>query len=151
MSGTTRSRRPRRRGIFLIHMLMTIGVLAEFVIVAERVFRLSVLTVSKSAAGQEQALRLERSLEVLRAEVWRAAKVEPAGNGSSVRVTDAAGKAVEWRTDEPSGDLVRIDGGEERRWPELGLTFRSAEGGVLSVATSAGEVAVLRRAAGGAR
>ncbi len=32
-------------------VLMAIGLLAGFVIVAERVFRLSVLTVSKSAAG----------------------------------------------------------------------------------------------------
>jgi type II secretory pathway component PulJ len=149
MSVTMRTRRPRR-GIFLIHMLMTIGLLAGFVIVAERVFRLSVLTVSKTAAGQEEALRLERAMEVLRADVWRAAKVEPAENGSSVRVTDAAGKTVEWQTDGQSGDLVRIEGGEERRWPELGLVFRSAEGGVLSVTTKAGEVAVLRRA-GGAR
>ena len=40
---TTNRRRPRR-GIFLVNILMAIGLLAAFVIVAERVFRLSILT-----------------------------------------------------------------------------------------------------------
>jgi hypothetical protein len=141
--------RRQRRGIFLIHMLMTIGLLAAFVIVAERVFRLSLLTATGVATRQEVAIRLERATDVLRADVWRAVKVEAGQDGNQVRVTDADGKTVEWRTDADGGDLVCVAAAEERRWPGLGLTFRY-EDGLLSVAGKAGEVAVMRRA-GGAR
>jgi hypothetical protein len=140
-------RRPRR-GIFLVNILMAIGLLAAFVIVAERVFRLSLLTTSRVAAQQDVAGRLERATDVMRADVWGASKVEVKGPG--VVVSDADGRAVEWRTEGESGDLVRVAGGDERRWPGLGLTFRF-EDGVLSVAGKSGEVAVMRRAAGGAR
>ena len=144
-----RNRRRPRRGVFIMNMLVTLGLMAGFVIVAERLFRLTVMTVSKSTAGQEDALRLERALDVLRADVWGAAKVEPGANGSTVRVTDAGQATVEWRTEGDGGDVVRVAGAEERRWPELRLAFR-AEGGLLTVTRGGRDVAVLRRA-GGAR
>ena len=143
-----RNRRRPRRGVFIMNMLITLGLMAGFVIVAERLFRLTVMTVSKSTAGQEDALRLERALDVLRADVWGAAKVEPGANGSTVRVTDAGQATVEWRTEGEGGDVVRVAGQDERRWPELKLAFRS-EGGLLTVARGGRDVAVLRRAGGG--
>lgn len=136
-----------RRGIFLVNILMAIGLLAAFVIVAERVFRLSLLTTSRVAVAEGQAGRLERSMAVLRADVWGAQKVEV--KEGRVVATDADGRTIEWRSDAQNRDLVRLAAGEERRWPELGLTFRY-ENGLLSVANNAGELAVMRRA-GGAR
>ena len=144
-----RNRRRPRRGVFIMNMLITLGLMAGFVIVAERLFRLTVMTVSKSTAGQEDALRLERALDVLRADVWGAAKIEPGANGSAVRVTDAGQATVEWRTEGEGGDVVRAAGKDERRWPELKLAFR-VEDGLLTVARGGRDVAVLRRA-GGAR
>jgi hypothetical protein len=135
--------------MFLLNMLLTIGLMGAFVIVAERVFRLSLLTTARVATGQDAAGRLERATDLLRADVWRAAKVEAGQGGKQVRLTDADGKTVDWRTDAEGGDLVRVADGAERRWPGLGVTFRY-EDGLLSVGGKAGEVAVMRRA-GGAR
>ena len=140
-------RRRTRRGIFLVNILMAIGLLAAFVIVAERVFRLSILTTSRVAMAEDSAGRLERATGVLRSDVWGAGKVEL--KDSRLLVTDADGRTVEWRTEGETGDVVRVAGGEERRWLGLGLTFRY-EGGLVSVAGKSGEVAVMRRA-GGAR
>lgn len=145
---TATTRKRHRRGIFLVNILMAIGLLAAFVIVAERVFRLSILTTTRVAMAEDSAGRLERATGVLRADVWGAGKVE--SKDARLLVTDADGRAIEWRTDAETGDLVRVAGGDERRWPGLGLTFRF-ENGLVSVAGKSGEVAVMRRAAGGAR
>ena len=139
------SRRPHRHGIFIINMLMTIGLLAAFVVVADRVFRLSLITVNRATAGQEDALRLERALDTLRADTWTSAKLEPAPDGSAVTITPDDGQAIVWRTGD--ADLVRTQANDERRWPGVGLAFRT-ENGVLVASRKTGDVAVIRRAGG---
>ena len=143
---TTPTNRPRpRRGIFLVNILMAIGLLAAFVIVAERVFRLSLLTTSRVALAQDQAGRLERSLAVLRADVWAAQKVEV--KDSRLVLTDADARTIEWRSDPQTHDLVRAAPGDERRWPDLALTFHY-ENGLLSVSNNANDLAIMRQAGG---
>jgi hypothetical protein len=140
------SHRARRRGIFIINMLMTIGLLAAFVVVADRVFRLSLTTVNRATSGQEDALRLERALDALRADAWMSAKLEPSTDGAAVKITGGNGEAIDWRSEDE--DLVRIQAKDERRWPGVGLAFR-LENGVLVASRKAGDVAVIRRAGGG--
>lgn len=137
----------QRRGIFLINMLMAIGLMGAFVIVAERVFRLSLLTSARAAASQDVAVRLERATDVLRADVWAAAAMQAEPKGGAVTLTDATGHTIEWSTEAQSGDLVRRGENQERRWPALDLTFR-ADNGLLSVSSKSAEVAVMRRAGG---
>jgi hypothetical protein len=127
-------------------MLMTIGLLAAFVVVADRVFRLSLTTVNRATAGQEEALRLERALGALRADVWSSAKIDPSPDGASLKVTPDNGDAVEWRSEDTG--LARTHGKDQRRWLGLTLTFR-AENGVVVVSRKAADVAVIRRAGGG--
>jgi hypothetical protein len=145
----SRSRRRPRRGIFLINILMAIGLMGAFVIIAERVFRLSLLTTARAAATQDTAVRLERATDVLRGDVWTSASVQANPAGSSVTIKDPAGHTIEWRTEPETGDLLRTAENHERRWPALNLTFRN-DAGVLSVSSKSTEVAVFRRA-GGAR
>lgn len=142
------SNRSRRRGLFIINMLMTIGLLAAFVVVADRVFRLSLTTVNNATAGQEEALRQERAVEALRADVWGAAKVEPAADGTAVKIGSDHGEGIEWKNE--GADVVRSQGTDERRWPGVGVGFRM-ENGVVVVSRNGGDVAVIRRAAGGGR
>jgi Tfp pilus assembly protein PilX len=143
----TRTTRRHRRGIFLVNILMAIGLMAAFVIVAERVFRLSLLTSARAAASQDTAVRLERATDVLRADVWTATSVQANAAGTMVTLKDPAGHPIEWRTDAKTGDLVRLAGEQERRWPALALSFR-ADNGLLSVSNKSTEVAVMRRAGG---
>ena len=143
---TTRPHRPRRRrGIFLINILMAIGLLAAFVIVAERVFRLSLLTTAHVATAEDRAARLDRALPVLRADVWTATKVDP--KDTHLLITDPDGHTIDWQTDPTTGDLLRTAGTDQRRWPELHLTFHHADH-LLSVTDKSGELAVLRQAGG---
>jgi hypothetical protein len=144
MRRANRSRR-QRHGIFIINMLMTIGLLAAFVVVADRVFRLSLITVNRATAGQEDALRLERALDALRADVWTSSKLQPAAGGASLTITPDTGPTIDWRTDD--ADLVRTRGNDQRRWPGAALTFRT-ENGVLVASRKTGDVAVIRRAGG---
>ena len=141
--------RRHRRGIFLINMLMAIGLMGAFVIVAERVFRLSLMTTARTATSQDTAIRLERATDALRDDVWTATTLQAEPAGRTLTLKDPAGRPVEWRTEAETGDLVRRAENQERRWPALNLTFR-AEKGFLSVSSKSAEVAVLRRA-GGAR
>jgi hypothetical protein len=132
--------------MFIINMLMTIGLLAAFVVVADRVFRLSLVTVNKATAGQEDALRLERAIDALRADVWTSAKVEPAADGAWLKVSSDKGDGIEWKDE--GADLVRSQGSEERRWPGVAVRFR-VENGVVVVSRNGWDVAVVRRAGGG--
>ena len=64
-------RRTRRRGGFmLVNMLITIGLLAAFSVVAVRVFRLSMQTVEQSARAQEILIREGQAMGVMREDVW---------------------------------------------------------------------------------
>ena len=137
-------RRTRRRGGFmLVNMLITIGLLAAFSVVAVRVFRLSMQTVERSAREQEILIREGQAMGVMREDVWGAAKVE--AEAKRLRIAD-----VEWRT-EGNGDLLRVAGDEVRRWTGLGMTFER-EGSWVVARRGEHEVALLRqRAAGGAK
>jgi hypothetical protein len=143
----SRTARRHRRGIFLVNVLMAIGLMGAFVIVAERVFRLSLLTSARAAAGQDAAVRLERATDALRADVWTATTLQADRSGAAVTLKDPAGHTIEWRTDPETGDLLRVAGNQERRWPTLNLTFR-ADAGLLSVSAGSTEVAVMRRVGG---
>jgi type II secretory pathway component PulJ len=127
----------------LVSMLITIGLLAAFSVVAVRVFRLSMQTVERSAREQELLIREGQAMGVMREDVWGAAKV--AVEAKRVRLSE-----VEWQT-EGDGALVRSAGDDVRRWTGLGVMFER-QGSWVVVRRGEREVALLRqRAAGGGR
>jgi type II secretory pathway component PulJ len=110
----------RRAGFMLINMLIVIALLGAFAVVADRVFRLSLLTCSKAAREQEESIRLEQAINTLRADVWGARNLEATGT-SRLRITDARGRAVRWET-QADGEVVRTQGDDQQqRWSELRL------------------------------
>ena len=133
-----------RRGAFmLLQMLITISLLSAFVIVADRVFRLSLLTTGRETVAAEDAARLDRALAALRADVWSASTVEML---SPTRLS--AGGAV-WAVGE-DGTLTRTAGAEVRRFDGMPLRFEWRSP-LLTVSRDGREVAVLRQAIGGVR
>ncbi|HEY7115094.1 MAG TPA: hypothetical protein VH475_00825 [Tepidisphaeraceae bacterium] len=143
---------PRHRGLMLINLLVTLGLMTAFVIVAERVFRLSLLTASKTALRQEESLRVERAMDALRADVWSATGVQVVDKSRRLRIAHGdAGAAVEWTSNVETGDLVRVADKDRQEWKRMGIAFER-QGGLLSVSRGGAEVALFRQApTGGAR
>ena len=137
-----KQRRLRRGGFMIVQMLVVLGLMAAFVVVAERVFRLSMQTSARAASEQEDLLRLERAMTALRADVWRAEKLEI--DKSNVHVS-GEGLDVTWRTG-ADGEVRRIEGEDEQKWPGLGLEFER-QGPWLVVRRAGADVALLRQAA----
>ncbi|MDB5324280.1 MAG: hypothetical protein JWN40_5911 [Phycisphaerales bacterium] len=131
-----------RRAFMLVQMLLVLGLMGAFVIVADRVFRLSVQTSARAAKEQEDLLRLEQAMTALRAEVWQAAKVETPDK-STVHLT-AEGTDVTWQT-LPDDDLKRTDKDSEQQWTALNLSFER-QGSWLVVSRRGAEIALLRQA-----
>ena len=131
----------RLRGFMIVQMLVVLGLMGAFVIVAERVFRLSMQTSTRAATEQEDLLRLERAMTQMRADVWRAGKIEV--DKSSVHVS-GDGLDATWKT-LADGNLRRSEGKDEQRWTGLGLEFER-QGPWLVVRRRGAEVALLRQA-----
>jgi type II secretory pathway component PulJ len=135
-------RQPPRRAFMIVQMLIVLGLMGAFVIVADRVFRLSVQTSARAATEQEDLLRLEQAMTALRADVWQAAKVEMPDK-TNVHVT-AEGADVTWQT-LPDGDLKRTEKVTEQQWTGVNLSFER-QGAWLVVTRRGAEIALLRQA-----
>jgi hypothetical protein len=112
-----RNNRGRRRGIFLVEILIILGLLVAFGALAERVVRLSLHTLDKAGHEQDELIRIERAMHALRADVWAAREVRVV-DGSHLRID---GK-IDW-TCEKSGELTRVEKEGEQRWVIPGITF----------------------------
>jgi hypothetical protein len=119
-------------------MLIVIGLLAAFGIMAERVVRLSLHTLNKAEVEQDELIRTERAMHALRADVWGARGMEVIDK-KHVRMAD-----VEWAC-EAGGDVTRTEKGEEQRWAKLGVEF-ARDGGWLVVKRNGVEVEIFQQA-----
>lgn len=133
---TTR-RRPRARGFVLVELLIAIGLLVVFMIIAARLFTAMIRLSQQSAEAETRVARIDSAIRMLRADAWGATEmsVDP---GGTLTIGDAQNSVV-WHSDE-AGAMSRTEkiGGSSPRaqaWPELGgqLRFR-VEGPVLVVA-----------------
>lgn len=129
--------RRRRGGFLLVNLLMVLGLLAAFGFLAERVVRLSLHTLNKAEVEQDELIRMERAMHVLRADVWGARNVDVVDK-NHVQIAD-----VEWKC-AVNGDVTRTEKGEEQRWAKLGLEFEWREGWLV-VRRAGVEVAVFQR------
>jgi type II secretory pathway component PulJ len=136
-----RRRRRRLQGFMIVQMLVVLGLMGAFVVVADRVFRLSMQTAARAAKEQEDLQRLERAMTALRADVWRAAKIEV--DKTSVHVS-GEGLDARWKS-LADGDLQRSEGDNEQQWTGLGLEFER-QGPWLVVRRRGAEVALFRQA-----
>ena len=132
-------RRQRRSGGFmLVQMLIVLGLMGAFVVVADRVYRLSITTSVKAAREQEDLIRLEQAMSALRADVWHATKLETP-DPTTLRIGDVTWDSLD------GGELLRTQGDEQREWSELGLKFER-QGSLVVVRRGGAEVALLRQA-----
>jgi hypothetical protein len=122
----------------LVQMLIVLGLMGAFVIVADRVYRLSVTTAAKAAREQEDLIRLEQAMSALRTDVWRAAKLE-----TPDPTTLRAGNVV-WDT-LYDGELLRSQADDQQEWSDLKLEFER-QGSLIIVRRRGVEIALLRQA-----
>lgn len=133
----------KRPGFMIVQMLIVLGLIGGFVIVADRLFRLSMQTTTQSTRRQEDLIRLGQAIHALRDDVWSATKVE-VSDRSTLSVTLASG-AVHWKA-LPDGRVVRTpDGGDESTWNALHLEF-ARQGPWVVVHRAGSEIALLRTA-----
>ncbi|MDQ3440400.1 MAG: hypothetical protein M3478_08645 [Planctomycetota bacterium] len=112
----------RRRGVMLLEMLITIGVIAIFLVVAGKLFTTTLrLTHASQSAAKDIAI-FESCVAALRRDVWGAAEMTaPAEGGVLIKRGDGA--SVTWSA-EGDGALVRRGVDETsaevaRRWPGM--------------------------------
>jgi hypothetical protein len=142
MKGPHRHRhRSRPRGFMLFEMLIALGVLAAFALIAVKLLTTSLRLAHDAGAARDRALRFESAVGVLRADVWGAAGVELPAPGTA-RITLGDGSIAVWSAD-AQGALSRTltapagDGYPDRlEWAALappGLAFERADGVLLLV------------------
>lgn len=108
-----------RRGVMLLEMLITIGLLAIFLVLAGKLFATTLrLTHAWSAAAREVAA-YESCVAALRRDVWGAVDVTAPAGGGGMRITRGEGTPITWSA-EQDGALVRQEGAAVQRWPGLG-------------------------------
>jgi type II secretory pathway component PulJ len=141
-----KTRKDRRGGgLILIEFLVVLGLMAAFVVVATRLFRLSMNTTTAAAKQQEDSLRLEQATHALRADVWHAKRIELPDadhlhlSGDRLDVT--------WTT---KPELARSEDDQRQAWRGLHLRFER-QGPWVVVKRGGAEVALLRQLEGGAR
>lgn len=130
----TTHRPPRRRGLMLLEMLITIGVFAIFLVLAGKLFAATLrLTHSSNIAARDMAA-FESCVAALRRDAWDAVETTSLG-GSGVRIRRGDGRTITWSEDD-QGALVRSDeAGAEvaRRWLGMGakITVHANAAGLL--------------------
>jgi type II secretory pathway component PulJ len=134
--------RRQRRGFMIVQMLIVLGLMAGFSVVAERVFRLSMLTTERAAREQETLIRQEQAMRALSEDVRTATQLDV--QSAKLRTGD-----VEWRS-EPNGDLIRASGKDQQRWTGLRVNFERQDGWLV-VRRGGREIALLHQRTGGAR
>ena len=140
---SNRHRRPA--GIILIELLLVLGLMAAFVVVATRLFRLSMNATTAAATQQEDSLRLEQATHALRADVWHAKRIELPDAGHLHLTGDKLD--VTWTT---QPELARGEDDQRQEWRGLDLRFER-QGPWVVVKRGGAEVALLRQLEGGAR
>ena len=137
--------RHRRRGIILVELLLALGLMAAFVVVATRLFRLSLNTANAAAVQQEDSLRLEQATRALRQDVWHATKIE-LPDATHLHLTGDK-LDVTWNG---APNLTRSEDDVHQQWPRLELRFER-QGPWVVVKRAGAEVALLRQLEGGTR
>ena len=128
---------PRARGYMIFEMMVALGILAFFALLATALFGNSMKLVREGAATQDRLARYDAAVAELRRDVWSATQIETPAPGTA-RLTLADGSVAEWVTDDQGG-LTRTlagagdDGAGEparRAWSAAapGLTFRESDG-----------------------
>lgn len=128
-----------RRGMTLIEVMLAIGVLATFFLVATALINASLRVPQEAADAHAAKARLDDALSHLRGDVWAAETVTVAEDGALV-VRRPDGRAALWRVSSDgtwSRHAARVAGGrldDARTWPAIapGATF-SAAGPSLAV------------------
>ena len=131
-----RRRRPRgvfeRAGFSLLEMLITIGLVAIFIVLAGKLFTTTLRLTRTSNDAARTVSAYEASVAALRRDAWGATEVTALPEGGGVRVARGDAEAVTWSSD-GEGALVRREGQSVQRWPEVGakLTLHPDDAGVL--------------------
>jgi type II secretory pathway component PulJ len=127
------------RGFMLINLLIALGLMAAFVVVSTRLFRLALNTSTAAARVQENSLRLEQATHALQQDVWHATKIDMP-DASHLHLTGNK-LDVTWTT---TPTLARSEADQRQEWPKLDLHFERQETWIV-VTRQGAEVALLRQ------
>ncbi len=123
------------RGFALIELLLTIGLLAAFLVIAARLFTATMRLTHRSAVAAAEVSAYESLVRTMRADVWSASAIALLPDGG-VRLSgvqsSGGGGTVNWQREvdasnsgESLGDRLMIRGADrdghadQKRWPNL--------------------------------
>ena len=115
----TTSGTKRRRGVMLLEMLITIGLLAIFIALAAKLFTTTLRLTQTSNEASRTVAAYESAVAALRRDAWGANEVAALPEQGGLRVTRGDGSAVTWSIDDDSA-MVRREGQSVLCWPEVG-------------------------------
>ena len=128
---TRRSTKPSR-GFGLIMMMLVIGLLAVFAVVATRLIKTTSDLYREAGWLDAEARSIDDALGMLRRDVWAATQAAVA-EGGAVSIDRAGEGSVEWNVD-GDGTLIRTEGAATdpvlRRWPGVGARLKFEWDGV---------------------
>ena len=114
-------------GFTTIEMLFVVILISVFALSAAKLFHATMTLSRNTAAAHNSTVSFDALLSALRADVWRARRIEDAGAGA-VKLT-LADAQVQWSVGE---SIVRSEGGRDRVWtPPPGLSIAADEQRVI--------------------
>ena len=114
-----------RRGLMLVEMLIVIGILAAFILVAGKLFTTTLRMTQTSHESSADVAAYESFARVIRRDAWGAAEVSALPQGG-IAIKRGDGVVINWLADD-GGAVVRRTGDNrepELRWPGLGGKVR---------------------------
>ena len=130
-----------RRGVMLIEMLITIGLVAIFLVVAGKLFSTTLRLTHSSQSAASNVAAFESCVAALRRDAWGAAETVLMP-GVGVRITLGDGAVISWSADDDGALVRRIEGTSApiaRRWPGLGATVTLQPDGAGGLLVRAGD------------
>jgi len=132
-----------RRGVMLLEMLIAIGMLAIFLVLAGKLFSTTLRLTHASHTATKDVALFESCVAALRRDAWSAAEMTALPHGGvRIRPGGRAGATIDWSADN-DGALVRRTEGttvpNARRWPGMGTTLTLQPDGAGGLLVRAGD------------
>ena len=117
---------PRRRGFWLLELMTVLVLLAEFALIATRLFAATLQLTRGAGEARNATASIDAGIAALRADVWAAGTISTT-NPQAVALKLPGGRTVIWSI---NGDrLTRLEANKEGHWqaaaaPALPATVR---------------------------
>jgi type II secretory pathway pseudopilin PulG len=125
----------RRHGLTLIDMLIAIGLISIFSVLAVKLVATSMRVSNEATRTQDLSSRFDSAVSQLRRDVWGAAKLE-SPDGKSIQISRDGEPAISWKILD-DGTISRVAPDVQQQWAKVGAGMTvKIEGSLVILAES---------------